>query len=1118
MHLHLKASLVICAWLCNTAVPIISASLPENKFESNSESNGGSVQVSTVEPPGSEIQVTETPEYDIHLNQIVEAKMDLKKCSKVPVANSVPVLRCPDISSFSRCHIQGDNDAVEVEIDWVGGVFYLPRDPGHVQLKSLKIRNANITSFNISSETQILQSLRELDLSGNPDFDARSLVNLGTIESLTNLSMSGTPLKTLDDQLLYLLQNLPKLEYLDLSYCGIGHSNGLANFPPNTSIPPLRWLDLSGNPELNAQVLVKLGKLESLRYFSLRGTAKKTLHDQLPNLLQNLPNLEYLDLSYCGLRHHHDNPDIFSSVKILRSLTRLYLDGNPDFNAQVLVKLGTLESLTHLSMRGTADKTLDAELPSLLQNLPRLHDLDVSATGISSLLNPEIFASNTELMYLNVANNDKLDSVTFHMDVIHGLKYLNLSNCVLGNIKVLEDSAVGGYPPHYYEMGSGNIEKLDLSNNRLKEIPPALLYALREDFFTLRISGNDFGEASQNCQTYYLWRFLQSLPADARGAPAFSASRVKVFGKEEVRFREKDALFNCQWNSCPGGCQCDSKKKIVDCRNLGLRSVPLVAPSSAEVLLIQNNSLRTLEGIESPAWCNLRVLNAGYNNLTRIFPEREMRGNCSCETRESHRFEQRTCFPQNLEELILNDNIILRNHTEYDCSLLSPLRGLDLSGNQIKHLVPICDGFLERLKTPNLAYNEIEVITDYSISHYPRLKTLVISKGTKPWLSENSFESITTLYRTGATPNTATTSSTSTSASSTTQITPASKGLEETSQIQSQIQNVMAFTGFICLVILCALTGYISCCKNLPARVKRSFGPTSTVSSKKKYDCFVVCSSRDFREVREALIVPLTQRGYSIAWHDNAFVPGDWIMQNVERAVQNSSRMLVFGTENLVSSRWGLHEIRRGRHEEFVNNEFKVMALVTKMLPKKLNRDLYEIICLRTHIKLTDRDYIEQICRFLPQEPVEKCDLRPEELNITINDISDLLQRYEEIKRVEREKSTVRLAELFHTQREKDQVSIRVDIEAAFPSHVCDDKASCPTCQSERSAMIQRFKGKSYTSSTVKMVDTNSLHEYVLDGDTNIAYAPTYLPWWSYASLRGFKPGRFVKCQVGKES
>ncbi|XP_064078749.1 toll-like receptor 2 [Macrobrachium nipponense] len=1077
---HLKVSLVICTWLCNAAVSTVEHSPPDIKSLNPFESTGGSGVISTAVSSESDIPVTEFPGYGKYFYQTGVAQenenlQNLKNCSKVPVVTSAPVLRCPDVSSFSRYLIQGDNDTLEVEIEWVGGVFYLPREPVHVQLKSLKISEANITSFNISSETQILQSLGKLDLSGNPDFDAQSLVNLGTFESLTNLSMRGSALKTLDGQLPYLLQHFPRLEYLDLSLCEIGHSNSSANFTPNTVLPSLRHLDLSGNPDFNAQVLVGLGKMDSVTHLSMSGSAIKTLHDQLPNLLQNLPKLEDLDLSYCGLRHH-DDPDIFSSKTMVRSLKALHLNGNPDFNAQVLVKLGRLESLTLLSMSGTAVKTLDAELPSLLQNLPKLQHLDVSATGISYLVDPEIFTSNTELTYLNVANNDKLSFVTFHIDVIHSLIHLNLSNCILRGIKVHEESVACSHLPHYLEMGSGKIEVLDLSNNRLKEVPPTLLSALCNDSFAFYISGNDLGEASENCQTYHLSHFLDSHPE--------GASNVKVIiGREELDFREKDALLNCQWNSCPVGCQCESKKKIVDCRNVGLKSVPKVAPSSAKVLLLQNNSLMTLEGIESPAWCNLQVLDAGYNNLSQIFPKRGMHGNCACAPGESQSIKQRTCFPQNLEKLILNNNI-LRNHTDHHgCSLFSPLHGLDLSGNQIKSLVPICDGFLEHLKTLNVTDNEIAIISDDSISHYPSLETLVISNGTTTHLSKHPKRVIIS-YNTGASPNT-TTASPSTNSSTSTTSSPTENTADGNKKPASVV--IMGLVAVVLILVICALSCYTVCWANQCGWINKCFRLNNTVTNRKKYDCFVVCSSRDFREVREMLIIPLTQRGYSIAWHDNAFVPGDWIMQNVERAVQNSSRMLVFGTKNLVSSRWGLHEIRRGRHEEFVNNDFKIMALVTKTLPKKLNRDLYEIICLRTHIKLTDRDYIEQICRFLPpQEPVNDGDLRPDGLHMTINDISDLLQRYEEIMRIERQTSTVRLAELFHTHRERDKVSIRVDIATSFSSHVCDDKTKCPTCQNERSAMVQRFKGSSYShsSSTLNILDTNSLNEYVLDGDT----------------------------------
>ncbi|XP_068240369.1 toll-like receptor 2 isoform X2 [Palaemon carinicauda] len=836
-----------------------------------------------------------------------EINNDTKMCSKEPIDNSIYILRCPDVLAFDKHFIQGDNNSFEIEIESVGGVFNFPQHLGQIHLESLRISEAKLTFFNSSSETQFLQSLKKMDLSGNPDFDAQSLVNLG--------------------------------------------------------------------------------KLESLTYLSMRGSALKTLDKHLPYLLKNLPNLEYLN---------------------------------------------------------------------------------VSSTGITYLDDPYIFDSNKKLKHLDISGNDKLSFIIFHADFIHQMTYLNLSNCILRRIKVEEDLMCN--MPHYNQKDVGIMEVLDVSNNRLKEIPPSLLSALRNNSFLLNISGNDFGEASENCLTIHLWHFLQSLP-----------TKVHVPGEEELRFREKIALSKCQWNSCPPGCQCNRKKKIVDCSNIGLKTLPQVAPSSAETLLLQNNNLTTLEGIQSAAWCNLKILNVGYNNVSRIFYDHKIEGNCTCQSKEAYSDEQERCLPQNLEEIHLNNNT-LQNFTKNDCLLLSPLHELDLSGNKMKTLASICDGPLNYLETLTVTGNTIGNISENDIYQYPKLNILHISEGTKYNESIQLYSKNLSIIVGDRKEVSLDIEGSSLSTSS-----PTGNISCDTSPPVKEVSDelIMTAVALVILIILVLFTCYNNYRRNSSTGIKRKFEPQKSIAKRKKYDCFVVCSSEDFTRVREMIIVPLTQRGYSIAWHDNAFVPGDWIMHNVERAVQNSSRMMIFGTQNLVSSRWGLHEIRRGSHEEFVNPDFKVLALVDETLPKTLNRDLYDIVCLRTHIKLTDPDYIEQICRFLPpQELPENSDLQPDSLQESLNDINEFLERYEEIRRKERLTSARRLGELFHTSREQGKVSIRVDIGTAFSSHVCDDTATCPSCQKEQYALIQRFKAGPYSSSALNLSETSTRQEYTIDGES----------------------------------
>lgn len=189
----------------------------------------------------------------------------------------------------------------------------------------------------------------------------------------------------------------------------------------------------------------------------------------------------------------------------------------------------------------------------------------------------------------------------------------------------------------------------------------------------------------------------------------------------------------------------------------------------------------------------------------------------------------------------------------------------------------------------------------------------------------------------------------------------------------------------------------------------------------RKYDVMVVHANQDYELVKREIIGPLLSFGYSVAWHDTAFPPGEWICVSVEQAVRNSRRMLVVATENLLLSNWVKFEIRRGYHEELDVHGFKMTAIVMNNLPRRLPRDIYTLIAERVHIVHGNSDYLKKLQEFLPELNNRSLSNSSHSSDAHINQILEDLQR-------RRRRTHVPLSEVFSAQWKKSHVSFSIDI------------------------------------------------------------------------------------------
>ncbi|XP_063590986.1 uncharacterized protein LOC134768230 isoform X2 [Penaeus indicus] len=694
----------------------------------------------------------------------------------------------------------------------------------------------------------------------------------------------------------------------------------------------------------------------------------------------------------------------------LSSLSQLDLRNNRFFKLEHM-QWSVLSSLTVLILRETP--VTEKALTLLLSHLPALQHLDISSSG-HRFLPEKVFDKNPELQHLDLSNNE-FGKITLPGNLTLRLTHLNISSCHLDEVSVLTACVEGPCPT---PSSQGRLRTLDVSNNYLKWLPRRLVESLKNDSF-VNIKENRWIEACHNCSLYHLWQYSrQALHIDAR---------------EELDCFSEAVLRSCGWEDCPAECDCDSGRKTVNCTGKGLVELPIVVPSETEIFLADNNVITNIDNVAFPTYCNLRRLSVERNLVTKLLLSG--RGKCDCYTYDYYSKDSK-CYPQHLHTVSLDDNKIKRL-TATDCPLLYPLGTLTMSRNKLESPgVQVC-GSLLHLLSLDLSNNSIANVTSLDLATYPSLQDLN--------LSHNALKKFP-LNITDLLPRLKTLNVSSTSIRNLTSGTSGlgiifgdnsmvncshgqggekegqgkpemtrrrhSQGGEKEEQ-EPEPEKILTMTDAVCIIAILLCYVFIVCVMHWYS-LRRYTTKEIEGTSECKYSVFVVHSSKDHEMVRENFIIPLFQRGYSVAWHENAFVPGTWILENIERAVRNSERMVVFATDNLAASRSSLREIRRGRHEEMDREEFKVMALVTETLPRALVKDLYEVVALRTHIHYSDRDYIEKICRFLrPPRPAPVQDAPL----LSATNIRSHLDRFDEMRRGHRDRS---MSEVVHLHRDNE--------------------------------------------------------------------------------------------------
>lgn len=217
----------------------------------------------------------------------------------------------------------------------------------------------SITSFTVPSEAESLEDLRrfaflnELNIfSCAPD----QLSSLSGLATLTKLSIKNTPVSTEE---LQVIGNLPMLQELVISDCGLSTIAGLEN------AKKLTLLDLSDNTVRNIDILGQMTELKDL-------------------YLQNNTLLDLSALSTCTSLSKLDiSSNAITSLSPICILPNLRWLNAADNSISEITQLGKLTNLTHLSL--AKNRLTDVSALASCTNLTELNVSDNRLTDISAV-------------------------------------------------------------------------------------------------------------------------------------------------------------------------------------------------------------------------------------------------------------------------------------------------------------------------------------------------------------------------------------------------------------------------------------------------------------------------------------------------------------------------------------------------------------------------------------------------------------------------------------------------------------------------------------------------------------------------------------------------------------
>ncbi|CAL4115080.1 unnamed protein product, partial [Meganyctiphanes norvegica] len=912
------------------------------------------------------LRISGTNNYQCSSN--IEAKGNYPFVSMEDNENEVMDVSCPGITSLYIYAKKEDNENEVMDVSCPGITsLYIYAKKKVVDKLQLRIRVTDISGpLNLSEIVALNSTLRELDLS---------------------------------------YTNLTGFSYIQ---------NALQDFQQ------LIKLNLNGNTEFNTSSFVSLGNLPNLNTLNLHGL-------QLDNkilskiFLNATPNLVQLDVSSTGLRHL--SPGFFDNTPNLK-----FLDASKnDFH---VLKLGNrlVTKLVHLNVSRCKLESLTFESGETQGRL--LEVLDVSHNALPALSSGIVDRLAVDAA-LDVAGNEwectscslyhlweylqKRTQVSGGSHIKSCFDLGSLANCGWDEcpcgctctevIKTVNCTALG--KTIIPAVGPSETQVLILNDNQITSLTNinssswCSLWEIQID--QNRLSNFATSELQGSCTCKSDYDEEDCLPQSLTKISA-AYNHIRELQTNDCVLLQETMYLNLSHNEIKnmGAHKCGytimkeldvSYNRIENIEKRDLASLPYI-----EKLIVSNNQLSVFYRYPKNLIPHLKYLDLSHNKIKRI-GDRLSRN----DSKFSKDWEFNPKVPINLVELYLHNNQFGDSGGFIQVTNISKkLQKLTLHDNPW-----VCDCQSDTIVNHVYAILELDFTLINAIKSMicqRPSKTLVIDflKNCSKQLEIPQLEKESPTHETDA----------------------------DTNEMKKSLTYLI-----VTVVLVLVLLGLFMWLCRFCACVTKTLNGGQTMAELadetqgRKYDVFIVHAGADRDFVKEHVILPLVNKGYQVAWHEIMFTPGNYIYENIEKAVKNSRRMLVVATEEFSKSHWGIKEIRRGRHEEVDIHGYKITALVTNSLPRELKPELYEIVQQRTHVVFSDRDYIEKICDFLPRPDPRMLS----SLNTTISDIRfntfvrEFLSRQDSVESDETSHPTV--YQVFHTGIENGHITLNTEVE-----------------------------------------------------------------------------------------
>jgi Leucine-rich repeat (LRR) protein len=232
--------------------------------------------------------------------------------------------------------------------------------------------------------------------------------------------------------------------------------------------------------ELPFSLPAALGNLTQLTFFDL---SYNNFSGQIPSSLSNLKDLTLIDLSYNNFEGRID------FLTNLTKLTQVDLSYN-----QLTSQIGEFQPSNSLQILRLKNNRLYGSIPKSISNLVNLTELDISSNDLSGIVEFDKSTKPSELQFLDLSYNSRLLGIKSNFnDTFPALRSLNLVSC-----NIIEF-------PNFLKS-SKNLERLDLSNNKIYNQVPEWMFEVGENLVYLNLSHNFLSSIDQ-----LPWKNLRNL-------------------------------------------------------------------------------------------------------------------------------------------------------------------------------------------------------------------------------------------------------------------------------------------------------------------------------------------------------------------------------------------------------------------------------------------------------------------------------------------------------------------------------------------------------------------------------------------------------------------------------